>query len=367
MQNSIKRSLLFSLDFANTDKLNFLENLWQEYQKACQYFVDVGYETKTLPSYKHVKSYPYQTWLSKRYLGCALEQAKGVLKSLFSKLKKGKNPQKPLIKKPALKLDSRFYRIEKGRNSFDFWLFLRDPQEQRWIAFPFKSYAYANNYFRDWKLCSDIELLKRDGKWYIKLIFEKEVKLERKKPKGIDIGYRKLIATSEGEVFGREVKEVIEKRIEPKKQGSRRWKRAKHYLKTEINRILKKVIDGSFSPVLEGLKNLKKGKSGVWSRVVNRRFNHWLYGYVLKRIKGLCEVVGVQYHIVPPQYTSRTCPECGYQDKLNRNGEHFKCLRCGYEEDADVVGARNVLLRFTRELIVPLPAKPRPVEYFSIG
>ncbi len=60
MQGSIKRSLLFSLDFANTGKLDFLENLWQEYQKACQYFIDVGYETKTLPSYKHVKSYPFK-------------------------------------------------------------------------------------------------------------------------------------------------------------------------------------------------------------------------------------------------------------------------------------------------------------------
>ncbi|MEM4311322.1 MAG: transposase [Nitrososphaerales archaeon] len=366
MEKLIKRSLLFSLDFANTGKLNFLENLWQEYQKACQYFVDVGYETKALPSYENVKTYPHQTWLSKRYLGCALEQSKKILKSIFSKIRKGKNPQKPQIKNPSLKLDNRFYKVEKGRNSFDFWLFLRDPQNQQWIAFPFKSYEYANNYFRDWKLCSDIELLKKDGKWYLKLIFEKEVKLESKKPKGIDIGYRKLIATSDGDVFGKEVRNIIEKRIEPKKQSSKRWKRAKHYLKTEINRILKIVIDGSFSPVLEKLKNLKKGKSGVWSKSVNRKFNHWLYGYVLRRIKELCEVAGVQWHMVSPGYTSRTCPECGYQDKMNRNGEYFKCLGCGYEGDADIVGARNVLLRFTREPIVPLPAKPHPVEYFSI-
>jgi len=162
-------------------------------------------------------------------------------------------------------------------------------------------------------------------------------------------------------------REIIEKRIERKKQGSRSWKRARHFLKTEINRVLKKAIDGSFSPVLERLKNLKKGKRGVWSRSVNRKFNHWLYGYVLRRIRELCEVAGVQLYIVPSAYTSRTCPECGCQDKMNRNGEHFKCLQCGYEADADVVGARNVLLRFTRELIVPLPAKSHPVEYSSIG
>ncbi|MEM4619344.1 MAG: hypothetical protein QW607_03920 [Desulfurococcaceae archaeon] len=73
-----------------------------------------------------------------------------------------------------------------------------------------KSYEYANKYFRDWKLCSDIEILRRSGKWYFKLIFEKEVKLENKKPKGIDRGYKKLLATSDGEVFGKEVREIIE-------------------------------------------------------------------------------------------------------------------------------------------------------------
>ncbi len=71
----------------------------------------------------------------------------------------------------------------------------------------------------------------------------------------------------------------------------------------------------------------------------------------------LKQSLGNQLYIVLPAYTSR----------MNRNGEHFKCLRCGYEEDADIVGARNVLMRLTRELIVPLPAKPRPVEYFSMG
>lgn len=173
MQRLIKRSLLFSLDNANTGKLLFLENLWQEYSKACQHFVDTGYEKKVLPSYEDVKNYPHSTWLSKRYLGCALEQAKGILMTVFSKLKKGKKTQKPEIKKVSLRLDSRFYRLEKSRNSFDFWLMLRDPQNDKWVSFPIKNYDYAKNYFRDWKLCSDIELLKKDDKWFLKLIFEK--------------------------------------------------------------------------------------------------------------------------------------------------------------------------------------------------
>ncbi len=49
---------------------------------------------------------------------------------------------------------------------------------KEWIAFPVKSYEYANNYFNEWDLCSDIELLKKDGKWFLKLIFKKKVNLE---------------------------------------------------------------------------------------------------------------------------------------------------------------------------------------------
>ncbi|RKP48324.1 RNA-guided endonuclease InsQ/TnpB family protein [Trinickia fusca] len=47
---------------------------------------------------------------------------------------------------------------------------------------------------------------------------------------------------------------------------------------------------------------------------------------------------------VPPQNTSRTCPCCGYVSKENRKTQAlFACVRCGYEENADVVGAINVL------------------------
>ncbi|MEM5815727.1 MAG: zinc ribbon domain-containing protein [Candidatus Aenigmatarchaeota archaeon] len=89
---------------------------------------------------------------------------------------------------------------------------------------------------------------------------------------------------------------------------------------------------------------MKKGKSGVWKRAVNRKFNHRLYEYVPKRVKELCEVAGVQPYIVPSAYTNRTCPECEYQDKLNRSGKYFKRLQRGYEEDADIVSAKKYKL-----------------------
>ena len=47
---------------------------------------------------------------------------------------------------------------------------------------------------------------------------------------------------------------------------------------------------------------------------------------------------------VPPKNTSRTCPSCGLVSAENRKTQaQFECMACGFEENADVVGAINVL------------------------
>ena len=43
---------------------------------------------------------------------------------------------------------------------------------------------------------------------------------------------------------------------------------------------------------------------------------------------------------VPPQYTSQTCPACDHCSTGNRTGQ-----ACAYEENADMVGAINILSR----------------------
>jgi len=49
---------------------------------------------------------------------------------------------------------------------------------------------------------------------------------------------------------------------------------------------------------------------------------------------------------VPAQYTSQTCPCCGHVAKENRQTQaKFECVECGYANNADVVGAMNILAR----------------------
>lgn len=47
---------------------------------------------------------------------------------------------------------------------------------------------------------------------------------------------------------------------------------------------------------------------------------------------------------VPPQNTSWTCPACEYVLAENRQTQaDFYCVGCGFEENADLVGAINIL------------------------
>jgi len=75
---------------------------------------------------------------------------------------------------------------------------------------------------------------------------------------------------------------------------------------------------------------------------------------------------------VPPQNTSRTCPACGHVSKDNRQTQaDFACVECGYENNADVVGAINVLraghARFACEVNPVRDQQQEPAEVIHQG
>lgn len=54
---------------------------------------------------------------------------------------------------------------------------------------------------------------------------------------------------------------------------------------------------------------------------------------------------------VPPQNTSRTCPHCDHISEESRKTQAlFECVNCSYKNNADVVGAMNILERGYRLL-----------------
>lgn len=71
---------------------------------------------------------------------------------------------------------------------------------------------------------------------------------------------------------------------------------------------------------------------------------------------------------VNAHHTSQTCPECSYVSKENRKSQScFRCRNCSCTENADVVGAKNILERGHRLLAcggkeLSMPVKQEPAK-----
>ena len=97
------------------------------------------------------------------------------------------------------------------------------------------------------------------------------------------------------------------------------------------------------------LKYIQIGTRGRTNKTTRKLLRNWNLGLLHSAIEQKCEENCVHLHYVNPKYTSRTCPACGNIDKRNREGTVFKCVNCGYEDNADINAAKNILSRFHQE------------------
>ena len=319
-----------------------LENLSQEYRKAVNYFLKRLFGKKQL-SEEFLKS--YNSPLSYRYKQCAKRQAFKMFKSWCRNKKKR---DKPKLRNLSLVLDNRFIKIEKAKNStFDYWIKIATLNKGKPILIPFKSYDYANSYFENWQLAKGGRLLKHEGKWFLVLTFEKETLLEKKEGKiiGIDIGIKKLMVTSEGQEYGRDIEKLVSK-IQKKQQKSKAFNQALKERDYYINKTIKEISWNELKTiVMENIKNIKQNskKERRLNKPFRTKFQRWTYSQLIQRIKLTAEATGVHLQQVNPAYTSQTCSKCGFVHKQNRKGEIFLCRNCDYTDDADYNASKNIL------------------------
>jgi len=349
----MKRTLKFSLNLANTNKIQVLKDLYKEYKKAVNFYLSIlSSECKYILSEEEVKS--YNSSLSYRYKQCAKRQAIKIWKSWRRNKKKGSLPEF----NGSLIFDSRFIEIEKAKAStFDYWLKISTLNKGKRTQFPFKSYNYAKKYFNDWGLINGGRIKFENDKWFLLLTFEKEPPSKKKEGKiiGIDIGIKKLMATSEKKFYGKEIELLMDK-IQKKRQGSKAFRRAlaerDYYIKKTVKEL---PLDSLKAIVMENICNIKRNtkKEKRLRKEFRSKFQRWTYPLLFSRINQLCEADGVHFYAVDPAYTSQTCSQCGFVHKLSRNGEIFKCRNCGYTDDADYNASLNILnLGITQQSMV---------------
>jgi len=273
--------------------------------------------------------------ITARLAQCASKQAKEIVRSQKELSKRRQTI--PMIKKSIINVDSRFIKINEFTGHFQMALKFGSGIPK--VIIPFNWTKHTHKFLLDgWELGNSIRLGNDKKKGlFIDLIFEKKRPPLKKEGKivGIDLGFNKMMVTSDGQFIGEDLKPII-----MSGNGRKTWH---HFIETETNRFIKDLnLDDTKMIVLENLKNIKKGTRGKFPRFLNRLLSFWSYSKVNDKLKLLCEEKGVSIKFKSPYKTSQRCSYCGKIDKRNRKKEKFLCLECGYEANADYNASKNL-------------------------
>lgn len=134
--------------------------------------------------------------------------------------------------------------------------------------------------------------------------------------------------------------QMVQKAEAPHRKNRRYYGMLEHEVKSSIDSYIKS-IDHETLTVLEKL-DIKEFNN---SRKANGKRSMFARGQLQKKLMETLNWKGYDFKEIEPDYTSQCCPACSYTDKTNRNNKSFKCQCCGYEADADYVGALNIKAR----------------------
>ncbi len=198
----------------------------------------------------------------------------------------------------------------------------------------------------------------KKGDWFVSLTLVFETKLQEPGGViGVDLGIVKHAVLSTNLFFnGRPARWRKERwaerrkflqehgrlsRVKREAGHERRWMRS-------INHCLSKQIVGAAiasgkAIALEQLTGIRKRARG--SEKFNRMLSGWNFRELADFIGYKAALAGVPVIFVDPRETSRRCPVCGHISKNNRKRSWFRCTQCGYQSDADRVGALNIAAR----------------------
>jgi putative transposase len=242
------------------------------------------------------------------------------------------------------------------------------------------------------------------GKWFVSIqtlrqaqdIAQREVELPATQATtaiGIDLGIARFATFSDGtwieprNSFKRKQAKLAkyQRRMAHKQKFSNNWKKAKarvqkihtvcanarrdflHKATTTLsqNHALVFIEDlqvGNMSKSAAGTAE-NPGKNVAQKSGLNKAILDQGWGEFRRQLDYKTAWKGGMLFAVPPHYTSQTCPCCGHVSADNRKTQaQFVCVECGYENNADVVGAINVLERGYRLLACGDVALSRSVK-----
>ena len=342
-----------TMKYANTGKTDLYWRIVRDYTELVQLYIDMIHEgTLQCKTFISTKACPVLNDIdNSNWRKTCYQEASQIYRTelTLSKTRHHGKFTKPVIKKHSINLDYHLWDIQKAEvGDFDYFIRITSPYRKskfRYMTFnvPIKFHR-MNRILVDNEFKLNTATMMLTDKGNIKLYWEGEEKEKKEgRPIGVDCGYKKLLACSDGTTYGRELEDIYEK-ISRKKQGSKAFKRSLIERDNKINRVVKDFYADHKDCGVIVLENLKcvKHKS-KFSKKFNNKLQRWSYPKVMSKLERLSETEGFRVVKIAPAYTSQRCHFCGVVDKSSRQGEKFHCRTCGEECDADINAAINIL------------------------
>lgn len=191
---------------------------------------------------------------------------------------------------------------------------------------------------------------------------------------GIDLGVSRFATLSTGKFFKplnsfRKYEKKLAKlqqKFSRQTKYSNNWKKqkrkiTKHHRKIRncrfdyLHQITRKISKNHAMVFLEDLriKNMSKSAKGSLASPgtkvkeksgLNKSIFDQAWGIFCNFLEYKLVWLGGNVHYVNPKYTSQRCPNCSNIDSQNRQTQsEFQCIKCHYKNNADHVGALNIL------------------------
>jgi IS605 OrfB family transposase len=335
------------------------------YRQACFWFLEQAETLKTTSRAKLNRETYHKACelfdLNRAALQCAMLKALSAYRSYLSCTKNGKKSSLPKFNRivPVMVRQDCYSLHQLPSGTWVIKFPVSSGRSQ--IAVPIATSEYHAKRLQDMAGGScrqgSMEIWRdKSGEWYaaISLVYETHTN-EPCGVIGVDFGIVKLAVLSNSVFFdGRQVRWRKERWAERRKalQQAGRLSRVKKEMGRErrwmqyINhciskRIVKIAKSEGKAVALENLLGIRERAKG--SKKFNRMMSGWNFRELASFIEYKAALAGVPIIYVDPKETSKTCPKCGNASRYNRKAQGwFKCTKCGYQSNADRVGAINI-------------------------
>ena len=215
------------------------------------------------------------------------------------------------------------------------------------------------------------------GKWFVSIQTEREIQAPVPKATsavGIDMGVTRFATLSDGTFYAplnsfkrhEDRLRKAQQAMSRKTKFSNNWKKAKARVQRihfRIGNARRDYLHKSTSAISQNhamvciedlqVRNMSKSAAGTTEQPgkhvraksgLNKAILDQGWFEFRRQLDYKLAWAGGHLIVVPPQNTSRTCPACGHVSADNRQTQaRFLCVECGFEENADLVGAINIL------------------------